>query len=153
MCGVMGDAELFNQFAAVQVTAQALAGLPKYPSANWADISALVTARCSPPSPACPPPPARSMCRCCRTSPAATRPLFAQGLAFGGSFPSMWGALGGDGTITGILNKSVLDTNAYTYTIDGDVAGSTALNASGAEAHRQWPMPTACAATACAGSR
>ena len=27
MCGVMGDTELFNQFAAIQVTAQALAGL------------------------------------------------------------------------------------------------------------------------------
>ena len=42
MCGVMGDAELFNQFAAMQVAAQALAGLPKYPTANWADISAQV---------------------------------------------------------------------------------------------------------------
>jgi hypothetical protein len=28
------------------------------------------------------------------------------------------------------LNKNVLDTSAYTYTIDGDTAGSTALNAS-----------------------
>ena len=58
------------------------------------------------------------------------RPLFSQGLAFGGSFPSAWGALGGDGTITGILNKNVLDTTAFSYTIDGDVAGSAALNAS-----------------------
>ena len=43
MCGVVGDAELFNQFAGMQVTAQALAGVPKYPTANWADISGLVT--------------------------------------------------------------------------------------------------------------
>ena len=58
-----------------------------------------------------------------------TRPIFDLGLAFGGSFPSLWGALGGDGTITGILNKSVLDTNAIAYTITGDTAGSDALNA------------------------
>ena len=31
--------------------------------------------------------------------------------------------------MTGILNKSNLNTSAFTYTIDGDVAGSTALNA------------------------
>ena len=58
------------------------------------------------------------------------RPMFNLGIAFGGSFPSAYGTFGSDGTVTGILNKSVLDTTAYTYTIDGDVAGSTALNAS-----------------------
>ena len=47
MCGVMGDTELFNQFAAMQVTAQALAGVPAYPSNKWADINALVTNTCS----------------------------------------------------------------------------------------------------------
>ena len=56
--------------------------------------------------------------------------MFNQGLAFGGSFPFLWNALGGDGTITGILNKNILDTNSFTYVIDGDVAGSAALNAS-----------------------
>lgn len=34
MCGVMGDTELFNQFAAMQVTAQAIAGVPSYPTAK-----------------------------------------------------------------------------------------------------------------------
>jgi hypothetical protein len=58
------------------------------------------------------------------------RPLFNQGIAFGGSFPSAYGTFGSDGTVAGILNKNVLDTNAFTYTIDGDTAGSTALNAS-----------------------
>ena len=32
MCGVMGDTELFDQFAAMQMTAQAVAGVPSYPS-------------------------------------------------------------------------------------------------------------------------
>jgi hypothetical protein len=58
------------------------------------------------------------------------RPMFDLGIAFGGSFPSAYGAFGGDGTISGILTKNVLDTNAFTYTIDGDAAGSATLNAS-----------------------
>ncbi len=45
MCGVVGDTELFDYFAAAQVTAQALAGVPKYPFINWSDISAQVTRR------------------------------------------------------------------------------------------------------------
>jgi hypothetical protein len=57
------------------------------------------------------------------------RPLFTQGLAFGGSFPSAYGTFGSDGTVIGILTNNVLDTNAYTYTIDDDAAGSVSLNA------------------------
>ncbi len=130
MCGVMGDAELFNQFAAMQVTAQALAGLPKYPTANWADISAQVTSTLFTTFPSVPTAAGQKFVSVLQNITGGPRPLFAQGLAFGGSFPSAWGALGGDGTINGILTKNVLDTNAYTYTIDGDTAGSTALNAS-----------------------
>ena len=129
MCGVMGDAELFNQFAAVQVTAQALAGLPKYPTANWADISAQVTSTLFTTFPSVPTAAGAKFVSVLQNITGGPRPIFAQGLAFGGSFPSMWGALGGDGTITGILNDNILDTMAYTYTIDGDAAGSTALNA------------------------
>ena len=137
MCGVMGDAELFNQFAAVQMSAQALAGLPKYPSANWADISAQVTGTlfASFPTVAAPTTPitatatGQKFVSVLQNITGGPRPLFAQGLLFGGSFPLMWGALGGDGTITGILNQSILDTTAFTYKIDGDEAGSTALNA------------------------
>ena len=129
MCGVMGDAELFNQFAAVQMSAQALAGLPKYPSANWADISAQVTSTLFTTFPSVPTATGAKFVSVLQNITGGQRPLFAQGLAFGGSFPSMWGALGGDGTITGILNQSILDTTAFTYKIDGDEAGSTALNA------------------------
>jgi len=129
MCGVMGDAELFNQFAAVQMSAQALAGLPKYPSANWADISAQVTSTLFTTFPSVPTATGAKFVSVLQNITGGQRPLFAQGLAFGGSFPLMWDALGGDGTITGILNQSILDTTAFTYKIDGDEAGSTALNA------------------------
>jgi pimeloyl-ACP methyl ester carboxylesterase len=129
MCGVMGDAELFNQFAAMQVTAQALAGVPAYPTNKFDDIRTLVTNALFTTFPSVPTAAGSKYVSVLKNITGGERPMFAQGLAFGGSFPSAWGALGGDGTITGILTQNVLDTSAYTYTIDGDVAGSTALNA------------------------
>jgi len=66
--------------------------------------------------------------------------MFDLGIAFGGSFPSAWGTFGSDGTVSGILNRSVIDTTAYTYVIDGDPTGSAALNA----AAQKWvPAPDA----------
>jgi pimeloyl-ACP methyl ester carboxylesterase len=130
MCGVVGDAELFNQFAAMQVTAQALAGLPKYPTDKWADIKDEVTAKLFTSFPSTPTATGAKYLSVLQNITGGPRPMFNLGIAFGGSFPSAYGTFGSDGTVTGILNKNVLDTNAYTYTIDGDTAGSTALNAS-----------------------
>lgn len=130
MCGVLGDAELFNQFAAMQVTAQALAGLPAYPTDKFADIRTLVTNTLFTTFPSAPTAQGAKYLSVLQNITGGPRPMFDLGIAFGGSFPSAWGTFGSDGTVTGILNKNVLDTNAYTYTIDGDTAGSTALNAS-----------------------
>ncbi|NDG41868.1 MAG: alpha/beta hydrolase [Betaproteobacteria bacterium] len=130
MCGVLGDTELFNQFAAMQVTAQALAGLPNYPTDKWGDINALVTSTLFTTFPSVPTAKGVKYLSVLKNITGGDRPMFDLGIAFGGSFPSAYGTFGADGTVTGILNKNVLDTNAYTYTIAGDVAGSTALNAS-----------------------
>ena len=130
MCGVLGDTELFNQFAAMQVTAQALAGLPNYPTDKWADVNALVTSTLFTTFPSVPTAKGAQYLSVLKNITGGERPMFDLGIAFGGSFPSAYGTFGADGTVTGILNKNVLDTNAYTYTIAGDVAGSTALNAS-----------------------
>jgi hypothetical protein len=130
MCGVVGDVELFNEFAAMQVTAQALAGLPAYPTAKWADISALVTSTLFTTFPSTPTATGVKYLSVLQNITGGPRPMFDLGIAFGGSFPSAYGTFGSDGTVTGILNKNVLDTTAFTYTIDGDTAGSTALNAS-----------------------
>jgi len=130
MCGVLGDTELFNQFAAMQVTAQALAGLPNYPTDKWADVNALVTSTLFTTFPSVPTAKGVNYLSVLKNITGGDRPMFDLGIAFGGSFPSAYGTFGADGTVTGILNKNVLDTNAYTYTIAGDVAGSTALNAS-----------------------
>lgn len=129
MCGVMGDTELFNQFTAVQVTAQALTGQASVPVAQWSTISAGVTAALFTTFPSVPTATGQQFVSVLQNITGGPRPLFAQGLAFGGSFPLLWGALGGDGTISGILLSNVLDTRAYTYSIDGDTAASSALNA------------------------
>lgn len=130
MCGVVGDAELFNEFAAMQVTAQALAGLPSYPTDKWSEIQTQVTNTLFTKFPSTPTATGAKYLSVLQNITGGPRPMFDLGMAFGGSFPSAYGTFGSDGTVTGILNKNVLDTTAFTYTIDGDVAGSTALNAS-----------------------
>ena len=130
MCGVMGDTELFNQFAAMQVTAQALAGLPSYPTDKFAEIKTLVDAALFTKFPSVPTAAGAKYLSVVKNITGGERPMFDLGIAFGGSFPSAYGTFGSDGTVTGILNKNVLDTRAFTYTITGDVAGSAALNAS-----------------------
>lgn len=138
MCGVLGDTALFDQFSGIQVTAQAIAGVPSYPTDKFSEISPLVTDKLFSSFPSATTPNAQiiptatgiKFVSVLKNITGGERPMFSQGLAFGGSFPSLWGALGGDGTINGILNKNVLDTNGFTYVIDGDVAGSAALNAS-----------------------
>ena len=129
MCGVVGDTELFNQFAAMQVTAQAIAGVPSYPSNKWSEINTLVTNTLFTTFPSVPTAKGQQYLSVLQNITGGPRPMFNLGIAFGGSFPSAYGTFGSDGTVTGILTKNVLDTNAYTYVIDGDVAGSAALNA------------------------
>ena len=129
MCGVVGDTELFSQFAAMQVTAQALAGVPAYPTDKFASINTLVTNALFTTFPSVPTAAGVKYLSVLQNITGGPRPMFSLGIAFGGSFPSAYGTFGSDGTVTGILNKNLLDTTAYTYTIDGDVAGSTALNA------------------------
>jgi hypothetical protein len=130
MCGVVGDTELFNEFSAMQVTAQAIAGVPAYPTAQWADISALVTGTLFTTFPSAPTAKGAQYLAALQNITGGPRPMFNLGILFGGSFPFAYGTFGGDGTVTGILTKNVLDTSAYTYTIDGDPAATTALNAS-----------------------
>ncbi len=107
MCGVVGDAELFNQFAAMQVTAQALAGVPKYPTANWADINTLVTGLLFTTFPTTPTAQGAKYLSVVKNITGGERPMFDLGIAIGGSFPSAYGTFGSDGTVTGILNKNV----------------------------------------------
>jgi len=140
MCGVVGDTELFNEFAAMQVTAQALAGLPAYPTDKWADINAQVTTALfgvatlgsvvTPTAGA-----GMKYASVLQNITGGPRPMYSIGLSYGQAFAFAYGTFTADpatpyGSVTGILNKNVLDTTGFTYTIDGDAASSTALNAS-----------------------
>lgn len=129
MCGVMGDTELFDYFAGAQVAAQALAGVPNHPFTDWATIRDQVTATLFTAFPGTPTATGAKFMSVVENLTGGDRPLFDLGVAFGGSFTPVWGVFGGDGTVNGILNKSSLDTNRFTYTIAGDAAGSAALNA------------------------
>ena len=130
MCGVLGDTELFNQFAAMQVTAQAIAGVPSYPTAKWSEINSLVTGILFTTFPTTPTAKGAQYLSVLQNITGGPRPMFNLGIAFGGSFPSAYGTFGSDGTVTGILNKNILDTNAFTYLIDGDILASATLNLS-----------------------
>lgn len=148
MCGVVGDTELFDMFAAMQVSAMAIAGVPSYPTTKWSEVQGMVTSSLFSSFPSATAPSAQVTTTVLGAKYAAVlknltggeRPLFSLGLAAGGTFPSAYGTFGSDGTVTGILNKSLLNTSAFTYTIDGDVAGSTALNA---VAQKLSPVPDA----------
>ena len=130
MCGVVGDTELFNEFAAMQVTAQALAGVPDVPTTQWPTIKDQVTSALFTAFPSVPTARGLQYLSVVMNLTGGPRPMYDLGIAIGGSFPAAYGTFGGDGTIDGILNHSVLDTTAYTYTISGDAAASAALNAS-----------------------
>jgi hypothetical protein len=130
MCAVAGDTELFDTFAAIQVAAQAVAGLPSYPTNKWSEIEPLVRNALFTTFPSAPNGvKGAQFASILQNLTGGSRPMFAQGLAFGGSFPSAYGTFGSDGTVTGILNKNTLDTNRYVYTIEGDAAASSAINA------------------------
>ena len=133
MCGVLGDTELFDYFGAAQVTAQALAGVPNSPIANWPNVQAQVTAALFTRFPATPVATTAQGAKyksVLKNITGGERPIFELGLAYGGSFSAAYGVFGLDGTVNGILNKSSLDTNRFVYAIDNDPAGSAALNAS-----------------------
>ena len=129
MCAVVGDTELFDTFAAMQVAAQAVAGVPNHPTDRWSEIQAQVTGALFTTFPSAPTALGAKYVSIVQNPTGGPRPLFSQGLAFGGSFPSAYGTFGSAGTVTGVLNKNGLDTNRYTYVIDGDVPSSAAINA------------------------
>ncbi len=128
MCGVMGDTELFDFFAAAQVTAQALAGQAAHPVTGWSTIAPQVTAALFTTFPGTPTALGMGYMSVIKHLTGGERPLYNLGVAVG-SFAAPWGTFGSDGTVNGILNKSVLDTTRFTYVIDGDAAASAALNA------------------------
>ena len=135
MCGVTGDMALFDTFTAMQVAAQAVAGVPNHPLTRWSEISAQVNSKLwtiapgagSPITPT--PVEGERYVSIVKNLTGGERPLFRLALQRGGSFPSAYGTFGGDGTVTGILNSWGTDTTAITYRIDGNATATAEINA------------------------
>jgi acetyl esterase/lipase len=129
MCGVMGDTELFDYLTAAQVTAQALAGVPKHPITGWAAIKDQVGAALFTEFPEDPTEAGKAYLSVIQNLTGGPRPLFGLGVGLGGTLQGVWNVFGSDGTLNGILNSNVTDTNRFTYRIDGAQADTDALNA------------------------
>jgi pimeloyl-ACP methyl ester carboxylesterase len=133
MCGVVGDTELFNTFAAAQLAAQKLAGFDAttFPVTNWSLINTNIKSALFTSFPVAP----------YYQSPVVTtalgdkfkgvmmnlsggsRPMFDQGFAGGlgvGYMGVVWDTFGADGTVNGILNKQGQDTNSFIYQFDAN---------------------------------
>lgn len=149
MCGVMGDAELFNGFGAMGLAALQLSGVgAAFPAGVTARqrFQSMLGADVNPNSTRLPSHTAlfnnfpntgftprgtagAQYASVVRNVTGGNRPLFDIGLSFGGSYVGgTYGNLGVDGTLTGILNRYNIDTRNITYVVDGDTATSAALN-------------------------
>ncbi len=138
MCGVVGDTELFNYFAGYQVSMQQLAGFPitSFPTTDFAILAPVIRS---------------ALWTTFPTSSAVVgvtnaqgdklknimsylsggpRPFFNEGFANSSNQGNLFASLGGDGTISGILTKNVLDTTALFYKVDASSSTTTALDTS-----------------------
>lgn len=128
MCGVTGDTELFDYFGGYQMAAQALAGVPRTSTARWADIAPLVRSLMWTTFPTTglgvPSLQGEKLREVVKNLTGGERPIFPIGYAH----PlqgTVWGTFGADGTVNGILNRSVVDTTRFVYQLDNDPAVST----------------------------
>ena len=130
MCGVLGDNELFNYFAGYQVAAQQLAGLPMatFPVTDFATIAPAVQAALWSTYPTVSNAQGDKLKNVVMNLSGGARPFYAEGWANAGNQGNIWASLGGDGTISGILNKNILDTRSLSYKIDASSTSTTALD-------------------------
>jgi hypothetical protein len=132
MCGVTADTELFDIFMKQQTAALAEAAVPNAPTdlplAKWSEVQVNVSKSlfASFPSPAAPATPIATtpqgdkFVTAVKYLTGGERPLFKEGMSYGGSFRFAYGGYGGDGTINGILSKSFFaDSNANRPRTDG----------------------------------
>ena len=133
MCGVMGDTELFDYFAAYQLAAQTLAGYASHTPGEFGTIAADVRSKLFVNFSTVPTAQGMKLVQVVKNLTGGERPVFSQGFGNTALQNVVWGTFGSDGTVNGILAKSTLDTNRFVYQFDNDPALSsdeTALNAS-----------------------
>ncbi|HEY8605625.1 MAG TPA: alpha/beta hydrolase [Noviherbaspirillum sp.] len=124
MCGVMGDTELFDYFAAYQIAAQTLAGYPNHPTSRFGEIASDVRSKLFVNFSTVPTAQGVLLAQAVKNLTGGERPVFNIGFANTALQNVVWGTFGSDGTVNGILNKNTLDTNRFVYQFDNDPAQS-----------------------------
>jgi pimeloyl-ACP methyl ester carboxylesterase len=144
MCGVLGDTELFDYFAAYQTAAQVEAGTPatSWPVANWSTIGPQVQAKLfssfpggTPNGPAVPTAQGLRLKQIVQNLTGGTRPLFDYAYA-GALQNTVWGVFGRDGKVNGILGEDGVSTRDIVFQFDADPALSSEEQAYNASIYR-----------------
>jgi pimeloyl-ACP methyl ester carboxylesterase len=120
MCGVMGDTELFNFFAAYQVAAQQIAGMPAtaWPVMNFAEIQPALRTALFTTFPTETTELGDTLKAVVMNLTGGDRPVFADGFAQMRWQDAVWSTFGRDGKINGILSEDVVDTTGIVYQLD-----------------------------------
>jgi pimeloyl-ACP methyl ester carboxylesterase len=133
MCGVMGDTELFNYFAAYQTVAMHLTGMPAsaWPVPDFAAKRPALQAAVFSMYPKVVTDVGVKVRSAVMNLTGGKRPVFELGFAGMSGQDAVWGTFGGDGTLAGILEKNVNDTRDIKFQLSDPAlqAEETALNA------------------------
>ncbi|MFS0756831.1 alpha/beta hydrolase [Noviherbaspirillum sp. 1P10PC] len=132
MCGVLGDTELYDFFAAYQAAAMQLAGVPatSWPVTNWATLQPTVKSALFTTFPSATTAQGDKLKTIVQNLTGGQRPMFDVGFA-GPYTDTVWGTFGRDGKMLGILNDDVVSTKDFVYQLDNSPALSaeeTAFN-------------------------
>jgi hypothetical protein len=117
MCGVLGDTELQNYFAAYHLAAMQLAGRPAqaFPIPDWNALKATIQASLWADFPVQLTGPGERLKGIYMNLSGGARPFFAEGYADPSLEKNLWSVGGRDGTFDGVLNGSTVDTRRIVY--------------------------------------
>ena len=146
MCGVLGDTQLQNYFAAYHLAAMQLAGTPAqaFPLQDWTALKSTIQASLWKDFPARTTEQGERLKGLAMNLSGGARPFFAEGYADPSLQKSLWSVGARDGTFDGVLNGSAVDTRRIVYRF-GEEPGplSTEERAFNASIVRAVPKPDA----------
>jgi alpha-beta hydrolase superfamily lysophospholipase len=117
MCGVLGDTELQNYFAAYHLAAMQLAGRPAqaFPIRHWKALKSKIQAALWSNFPAQTTERGERLKGIAMNLSGGARPFFAEGYTDPSLLGTLWSVGGRDGTMYGVLVGSVVDTRRIVY--------------------------------------
>jgi hypothetical protein len=117
MCGVLGDTELQDYFAAYHLAAMQLAGRPAqaFPIQDWNALKSMIQASLWSNFPAQTTQQGERLKGIAMNLSGGARPFFAEGYADPSLQENLWSVGGRDGTFNGVLTSSAVDTRRIVY--------------------------------------